>query len=164
MWCRGIHPYLSVTSQDLTPFSQNLNGFRFPAINSASLASWVSAGLAVEANSDDDSGIIFQLDWGTKEFNGFLRTLFPTMFQYLGTVNPYVTSIKSEPDDIGPKRIHYSWPYVLLRKDRKKYEAVDCMHPTALTYQDNLSGDNSHLSFRGKAIYLGTSLLPYITP
>jgi len=98
--------------------------------------------------------------WRTKEFNGFLQTLFPTVFQYLGTINPYVTSIKSEPDDMGPKRIYYSWPYVLLKKDRKKHEAVDCTHTTASTYQDNLSGDGAHLSFHGKAIYLSMSLSP----
>jgi hypothetical protein len=95
------------------------------------------------------------LGWGTKEFNGFLRTLFPRLFEFLGTINTHVLSISSEPDDVGPKRIGYSWPYVLLRKDRKKYEPVDFTHPTASTYRDNLSGDGTHSSFRGKAIFLG---------
>jgi len=142
---------------------KNLNRFQFPAINSTSLAPWVSAGLAVEANPKDESGIIFQLDWGTKEFNSFLRTLFPTLFEYLGTINPYVLSIGSQADDVGPKRIHYFWPYVLLMKARRKYEAVDSTHPTASTYRDNLSGDSTHSSFRGKAIFIGASQLPCVT-
>lgn len=104
------------------------------------------------------------MDWGTKEFNGFLRTLFPTLFQYLGTINPHVMSIGSQPDNVGPKRIQYSWPYILLQKDRKKYEAVDCTHPTASIYRDNLSGDGAHSSFRGKAIYLGTSQSVILLP
>ena len=70
--------------------------------------------------------------------------------------------MESESDDVGLKRIHYSWPYVLLKKDRKKYEAVDCTHPTASVYQDNLSGDSTHSSFRGKAIYIGMSLPLFI--
>jgi hypothetical protein len=119
------------------------------------LAPWVSAGLAVEANPDDDSGIIFQLDWGTKEFNAFLRTLFPQLFEYLGTVNTHILTVEQEPDDVGKKRIDYSWPYVLLKKDRKRYNAVDNTHPTATTFHDNLSGGRPSSSFRGKGIFLG---------
>jgi len=132
-----------------------LNRFRFPAINSASLATWISAGLAVEANPDDDSGIVFQLDWGTKEFNAFLRRIFPQLFGYLGIVNSHVLTVEQEPDNNGRKRIDYSWPYVLLKKDRKRYEAIDNTHPIATTFRDNLSGDNAHSSFRGKGIFLG---------
>lgn len=124
------------------------------------MAPWVAAGLVVEANPNDESGIVFQLGWGTKEFNAFLRDHFPHLFQYLGATNPEVLTMESQPDDVGPKRIHYSWPYVLLRKDRKKYETVDSTHPTALIYRDNLSGDGTHSSFRGKAIYLGVNFPP----
>lgn len=138
---------------------QNLNRFRFPAINSASLTPWISAGLAVEADAGEDSaGIVFQLDWGTKEFNAFLRTLFPQLFRYLGTVDPHILTIGQEPDNVGKKRIDYSWPYVLLKKVRKQYEAVDNTHPTAITFRDNLSGGDSHTSFRGKGIFLGSSI------
>lgn len=131
----------------------------FPTINSVSLAPWALAGLAVEANPDDDSGIVFQLDWGTKEFNGFLRNHFQRLFGYLGTINPHVATLEGQPDDVGKKRIHYSWPYVLLKKNRKRYETIDITHPTALTYRDNLSGDTINSSFRGKAIYLGMCLI-----
>jgi hypothetical protein len=135
-----------------------LNRFRFPAIRSESLAPWVSAGLAVEAASDDDSGIVFQAHWGTKEFNAFLRNLFPQLFKYLGTfVNPHALEVEQEPDNVGKKRIDYFWPYVLLKKDRKRYEPIDNTHPTATTFHDNLSGDTKHSSFRGKGIFLGMS-------
>jgi len=127
------------------------------------LLPWFAAGLAVEANLDDDSGIIFQLNWGTKEINDFLRTRFPQLFEYLGTINPHVLTIEGEPDDVGKKRIDYSWPYILLKKDRKQYEAVDNTHPTAATFRNNLSGDGAHSSFRAKAIFLGT-YPPNITP
>ena len=80
------------------------------------LAPWVAAELVVEANPDDDSGIVFQLTWGAKEFNSFLRDLFPALFMYLGQKNPKVLEIGKEPDNVGVKRINYSWPYVLLSK------------------------------------------------
>ena len=137
------------------PLTQNLNRFQFPAVNSASLCPWLAAGLAIEANADDDSGIVFRLGWGTKEFNAFLRTRFPQLFEHLGTVNPHILTIEEEPDNVGKKRIDYSWPYILLKKDRKRYEAVDNTHPTAETFRDNLSGDGAHSSFRGKAIFFG---------
>jgi len=141
-----------------------LNRFSFPTINSTTLSPWATAGLTVEANPEDDSGIVFQLDWGTKEFNHFLRARFQRLFEYLGTINPYVMDIEGQPDDVGPKRINYSWPYILLKKIRKRYEAVDITHPTALTYRDNMSGDTTNSSFRGKAIYLGMGLLPSSSP
>lgn len=103
-------------------------------INSTALAPWVSAGLSIEANLDDESGIIFQLGWRMKEFNAFLQNSFPTLFQYLGAMDPKVLTIRNEPDNTGLKSFHYSWPYVLLKKDRLKYKAVDCTHPTALIY------------------------------
>lgn len=158
-YCPSRPPTLPklTTLHDPSPI-QNLDNFRFPTINSASLAPWVSAGLVVEANPGDDSGIVFQLGWGTKEFNGLLRTLFPALFGYLATAYPHVLTMEGQPDDVGPKRIHYSWPYVLLKKIRKRYEAVDCTHPTALVYRDNLSGDKTNSSFRGKALYLGATL------
>ena len=103
------------------------------------------------------------MEWGTKQFNHFLRTLFPTLFRYLGTFNRHVLQVKNEPDDTGIKRIDYSWPYILLQKDRKKYVAVDHMHPTGSSYRDNLSGGSTHASFRGKAIFLGTSISPRLS-
>ena len=158
-YCPSRPPTLPklTTLHDPSPI-QNLDNFRFPTINSASLAPWVSAGLVFEATPGDDSGIVFQLGWGTKEFNGLLRTLFPALFGYLGTAYPHVLTMEGQPDDVGPKRIHYSWPYVLLKKIRKRYEAVDCTHPTVLVYRDNLSGDKTNSSFRGKALYLGATL------
>ena len=136
--------------------TQNLDRFSFPTIGSTPLAPWASAGLAVEANPNDDSGIVIQLGWGTKEFNNFLQSLFPTLFQYLGTVNPHVLTIEGRPDDVGPKKIDYSWPYNVLRKNRKKYTAVNCTHPIATTYKENMSGDSASSGFRAKALFLGT--------
>ena len=104
------------------------------------------------------------MEWGTKEFNHFLRTLFPGLFRYLGTLNQHVQLIKNEADDTGVKRINYTWPYILLRKDRKKYEAVDHTHPSGSVYRDNLSGGSAHASFRGKAIFLGTHSSPTPPP
>lgn len=118
----------------------------------------MSAGLAVEADSKTESGFNFQLEWGTKQFNHFLRTLFPTLFSYLGTSNQHILQVKNESDDTGIKRIDYSWPYILLQKVRKKYIAVDHTHPTASTYRDNLSGGGTNSSFRVKAIFLGMSV------
>lgn len=138
------------------PF-KNLQRFQFPVLKPEVLASWVTAGLAVEANPDDESGIIFQREWGTKQFNHFLRNLFSVLFQYLGTFNQHVLQVANEPDNVGLKRIDYSWPYVLLQKDRKKYDAVDHTHPTGVIFRDNLSGRSSGASFRGKGIFLGTS-------
>ena len=116
----------------------------------------------VEATPGDESGIVFQVEWGTKQFNHFLRNLFPTLFRYLGTLNRHVEHIKNEADDTGAKRINYTWPYILLRKDRKKYEAVDQTHPLGAVYCDNLSGGSAHASFCRKAIFLG--MPPSITP
>ena len=143
---------------------QNLDRFTFPAINSSALAPWVSAGLAVEATPGDESGIVFQIEWGTKEFNHFLRTQLPSLFRYLGMLNQHVETIKNEADDTGVKKIDYTWPYILLWKDRKKYEAVDHTHPSGAIYRDNLGGTGSHASFRGKAIFLGTYLSSTLPP
>ena len=119
------------------------------------MAPWVSAGLAVEAAPGEELGIVFQVEWGTKQLNHLLRSLLPTLFRYLGTLNEHVEQVKNEADDTGAKRIDYTWPYILLHKDRKKYEAIDQTHPSGAVYRDNLGGTGIHGSFRGKAIFLG---------
>ena len=119
------------------------------------MAPWVSAGLAVEATPGEESGIVFQVEWGTKQLNHLLRSLLPTLFRYLGTLNEHVEQVKNEADDTGAKRIDYTWPYILLHKDRKKYEAINQTHPSGAVYRDNLGGTGTHGSFRRKAIFLG---------
>ncbi|KAF9643389.1 hypothetical protein BDM02DRAFT_3191711 [Thelephora ganbajun] len=133
---------------------QNTRQFRFPTINATSLGPYVNAGLAVEAN--DTSGITFQLSWGTKQFNAFLRRLFPVLFTYFDTVSPGFKYIPDEPDNIGMKRIEYLLPYVLLEKDYRKYNIVDDTHPTATKYKEALSGDGTNAGFRAKGIFIVT--------
>lgn len=113
----------------------------------------MNAGLVAEAS--DASGIVFQLDWGTKQFNAFLRRLFPTLFAHLDTVSPGFETIPDEPDTIGIKRIKYSLPYVLLKKEYRKYKVVDDTHPNAAKYKDALSGEGSNAGFRAKSIFIG---------
>lgn len=124
-------------------------------INSKALQPWVNAGLAVEAN---DSGLIFQLDWGTKQFNAFLRRQLPAIFTYFDSISPGFNSVPDELDTHGVKRIDYSLPYVLLQKSRKNYQVVDDTHPVATKYKAHLSGDTTNAGFRAKSIFLGECL------
>ena len=111
----------------------------------------MNAGLAVEA---DDSGLIFQLDWGTKQFNAFLRRQFPALFSHFDSVLQAFNSIPDEPDALGMKRIEYSLPYVLVQKIRKSYLVVDDTHLDAKKYKSYLSGDTTNAGFRAKSIFL----------
>lgn len=131
---------------------QNIHLFKFPAISSASLQPYIKAGLAAEAS---DVGIVFQLEWGTKQFNAFLRRLFPALFDYFDTTTPGFKTIPDEPDTSGMKRIEYSLPYVLLQKDYRKYNVVDDTHPIGAKYKEFLSGDGSNAGFRAKGIFIG---------
>ena len=119
----------------------------------SSLESYIKAGLAVEAN--DASGIVFQLDWGTKQFNAFLRHLFPRLFNYFDTLSPGFKDILDESDTTGIKRIEYSLPYVLLQKQYRKYTVVDDTHPVGARYKEFLSGDGSNSGFQMKGIFIG---------
>ena len=123
------------------------------------LEPWVNAGLAAEA---DDSGFIFQLDWGTKQFNAFLRRLFPVLFGHFDSISPRFKSVPDEPDAVGMKKIEYSLPYVLLHKIRKNYYIVDDAHPVATKYKAYLSGDTPNAGFRAKSLFIGEYLC-YIT-
>lgn len=122
------------------------------------MEAYVNAGLAVEAS--DPSGIVFQLDWGTKQFNAFLRRLFPTLFAYFDTITPDFGILPDEPDSTGIKRIEYSLPYILLQKEYRKYKIVDDTHPIATKYKECLSGDISNAGFRAKGIFIGWYLCP----
>lgn len=147
---------------------QGLARFERPTVNTDTLRPWVQAGLAVEASAEDDSGITFQLDWGTKQFNAFLRNLFPRLFAYLGTTNPGFATLPNEPDTAGKKRVEYSLPYVLLFKVRKKYTVIDTTHPNAVKYMDvanglkdsrledgQKDGSKKSASFRAKSLFFG---------
>lgn len=127
--------------------------FKFPTINSSSLGPYIKAGLVVEAS--DASGIVFQIEWGTKQFNAFLRRLFPKLFDYFDTLSPVFKDIPDEPDTAGMKRIAYSLPYVLLQKEYRKYTIVDETHPVGAKYKEFLSGDGSNSGFRTKSIFIG---------
>lgn len=109
--------------------------------------------MAIEAK--DSSGIIFELEWGTKQFNAFLRRLFPKLFEYFDTISPGFQHLPDEPDTTGTKRIEYTLPYVLLQKDYRKYSVVDDTHPVASKYKEFLSGDGNNAGFRAKGIFLG---------
>ncbi|KAF9645702.1 hypothetical protein BDM02DRAFT_3189490 [Thelephora ganbajun] len=124
----------------------------FPTINPTSLEPYINARLAIQAT---DSGIIFQLNWGTKQFNAFLCCLFPALFAYFDTIAPGFKTIPDELDNIGMKRIEYMLPYMLLEKEYRRYNIVDDMHPVATRYKEALSGDGSNAGFRAKAIFIG---------
>lgn len=153
----GRHPLSS-------NIQQNLHRFRFPSINHSALEPWVRAGLAVEADPKKEEGIIFQLEWGSKQFNAFLRRLFPKLFNYLDTVSPGVNVLPDEPDHIGTRKINYTLPYVLLLKDRKKYHLVDVTHPSALKYREHTSNEGGTGGFRPKGIFLGTHPASFLLP
>jgi len=116
------HPSLALVRSDVY---QGLSRFDRPTNNSDALQPWAKAGLAVETPTEDDRGITFQLEWGTKQFNAFLCNLFPQLFDYLGTTNPGFVTLPDEPDIVGKRRVEYSLPYVLLFKVRKNYSVVD---------------------------------------
>lgn len=137
---------------------QNTHLFKFPTISPASLQPYIKAGLAVEAS---DVGIMFELEWGAKQFNAFLRRLFPALFDYFDTTTPGFKAIPDEPDTSGMKRIEYSLPYVLLQKDYRRYNVVDSTHPNGAKYKEFLSGDGSNSGFRAKGIFIGR--LPCLT-
>jgi hypothetical protein len=144
--------FLVVTHRsNSTPF-ENLQNFKFPAITLTSLEPYLKAGLV--AQPEDTSGIIFQLDWGTKEFNSFLHHLFPTLFAHFDKMDEDFTTIPDEPDSIGLKCIDYSLPYVLLKKEYRKYAIVDDTHPTATKYKEALSGEGTNAGFRVKSIFI----------
>jgi len=143
------------------------------------LQPWVQAGLAVEASAEDDRGITFQLEWGTKQFNDFLRNLFPRLFTYLGTTNPGFATLPNESDATGKRRVEYSLPYVLLFKVRKNYSVVDATHPNATKYMEVANGlkdgPSSHpedgqkdgskktASFRVKSLFFGANPHPTLS-
>lgn len=135
---------------------QGMHRFKFPPINLSSLQSYIKAGLAVEAT--DASGIIFQIEWGTKQFNAFLCHLFPKLFDYFDTLSPNFQNIPDEADTTGVKRIAYSLPYVLLHKEYRKYSLVDDTHPVGARFKEFLSGDGSNSGFRTKSIFIGEYL------
>ena len=116
---------------------------------------WVNAGLAVEA---ENPGLIFQLEWGSKQFNAFLRSLFPILFAHFDSISTGFKSVPDEPDATGMRKIEYSLPYVLLQKMRKNYYLVDDTHPVATTYKTYLSGDMAGAGFRAKSLFLGAYL------
>jgi hypothetical protein len=120
------------------------------------LEAYANAGLAVQAG--DASGIVFQLDWGTKQFNAFLRRLFPALFTYFDDIDPGFEIIRDEPDSIGTKRVDYTLPYVLLKKEYRKYKIIDDTHPDATKYKEALSGEGANAGFRAKAIFIGVYL------
>jgi hypothetical protein len=122
------------------------------------LQPWVKAGLVVETDPTAEEGIIFQLEWGSKQFHAFLRRLFPKLFDHLDSVSPGVNALPDEPDSVGTRKIDYTLPYVLLQKDRKKYHLVDVAHPTALKYREYTSNEGGSSGFRSKGIFLGTYL------
>jgi len=153
----------SFTALALIPY-WGLSQFEQPAINSNALQPWVQAGLAVEAPAKDNSGITFQLKWGTKQFNAFLCDLFPRLFAYLGTTDPSFATLPNEPNATGKKRVEHSLPYVLLFKVRKKYSMVDAMHPNVIKYMEvanghledsQKDGSKKNLSFRMKSLFFG---------
>ena len=94
--------------------------------------------------------------------NAFLRRLFPTLFAHFDTIAPGFKAIPDEPDTTGMKRIEYSLPYVLLRKDYRKYHIVDDTHPTTTKYKECISGDTSTAGFRAKGIFIGEYIHPAI--
>ena len=142
---------------------QGISQFEKPTINSDTLQPWINAGLAVEAPAAGDAGITFQLEWGSKQFNAFLRDLFPTLFAHLEIAYPAIGTLPNEPDTVGKKRVEYSLPYVLLFKERKKYHVVDATHPNAIKYMEVANGwkdgpkDSSkkNSSFRAKSLFFG---------
>lgn len=135
-----------------------MNRFALPAIKPDALLPWINAGLVVEA---EKPGFVVQLDWGTKEFNAFLRRQFPVLFDYFDSVDPVFKRLPDEPDDIGVKRVDYTLPYVLLQKTRKTYQVVDETHPDAATYRDYLSGEKSkNAGFRAKSLFFGKCFPP----
>lgn len=136
---------------------QHIDRFKFPSINSASLEPYRHAGLAAEAA--DTSGIVFQLDWGAKQFNSFLRRLLPTLFCHFDSITPGFDSIPDEPDNVGMRRIEYSLPYVLLEKAYRKYHIVDDTHPVATKYKEALSGDGTNAGYKNKSIFIGEYLI-----
>jgi hypothetical protein len=116
------------------------------------LEPWIDAGLAVEA----EKPFIFDLEWGTKEFNAFLRGLLPTIFNYFDSTIPGFKEIPDEPDETGVKKVDYVLPYLVLEKVRKSYHLIDATHPSGETYREYLAGDKSKgAGFRAKTLFLG---------
>ena len=118
---------------------------------------YVNAGLASQPS--DTLGITFQLDWGTKQFNAFLHRLFPTLFTYFDTINSDFKTLPDEPDNVGIKRIKYSLPYVLLKKEYRKYKIVGDGHPAGIKYKEALSSEGANAGFRAKSIFIGKHFL-----
>ena len=106
-------------SPELNAIPEYSTSSSFPAISSTSLQPYIKAGLAAEAS---DVGIVFQLEWGTKKIDAFLRRLFPALFDYFNTTTPELETIAIGPDTSGMKRIEYSLPYVLLPKGLQKVQ------------------------------------------
>jgi hypothetical protein len=138
---------------------QNIYRFLFPTISSAALDPWVKAGLAIEADPETEEGFVFPTTWGTKQFNAFLRDHFPKLFNHFESTNPGIKTLPDEPDNIGTKKIDYTLPYILLKKDRKKYHLVDIAHPTAAQYKVHTTGERGSGGFRSKGIFLSAHLL-----
>ena len=117
---------------------------------------WVRVGLAIEADPKTKDRIIFQLEWGSKQFHAFLHCLFPKLFDYLDTISPGLKTLADETDNVGTRKIDYTLSYVFLQKDCKKYHSVDATHPTALKYREYTSNEGGASGFCSKSIFLGT--------
>lgn len=107
---------------------------------------------------------MFDLDWGTKEFNALFRRILPTLFGYFDSTTPGFSDIPDEPDSIGMKKLEYSLPYILLEKCRKTYSLVDATHPSSRSYKQYLAGDKGkNAGFRAKTLFLGVYSQHYHT-
>ena len=58
-------------------------------------------------------------------------------------MTPGFKTIPNEPDDIGLRCVNYTLPYILLKKERRKYHTVNETHPTTGTYVESMSGSQA---------------------
>jgi hypothetical protein len=75
-------------------------------------------------------------------------------------MTPGFKAIPNEPDGVGIRRVEYTLPYILVKKDRMKYEIIDNAHPTAEVYDKMLSGGKAGKpGFRARTLFFGRSIL-----
>jgi hypothetical protein len=129
------------------------------ASNLTELTLFARAGLSTPILQEPVS---FDLTWGRKQMNAFLRDLFPRLFTHFAQSCPEVLTIPSEADDTGTDNLDsVNWPYVLISSHRNQIKLLPTgvdHSPTAQECFDKSTNRSSQAKvwWKERTIHFGT--------
>lgn len=104
-------------------------------------------------------GLMFNMKWGTKEMNHWLRGQFPRLFDHFAESFPDVMEIPNEADNSSDFPLSsFELPYLLLNQKSRHAQIVDVSHPTGADYEQTTFNHQlaTRPAWNQKSIYLGT--------